>query len=159
MPDIVRPIAIRAENASLRGLPEGFPTQLASRMAARAKRPLGDPFGLTIFGVNLTRLGPGAWSMAHHKHKRQDEFIYVLEGTPVLVTDAGETQLSPGICAGFPAGGAAHHLENRGSNDALILEVGDRSGGEEIVCPDDDVRAVPKPNGGWSFMHVDGSPL
>jgi uncharacterized cupin superfamily protein len=140
MPDIVRPIAIRAEHASLRGLPEGFPTQLASRMAARAKRPLGDPFGLTIFGVNLTRLGPGAWSMAHHKHKRQDEFIYVLEGTPVLVTDAGETQLSPGMCAGFPAGGAAHHLENRGSSDALILEVGDRSGGEEIVCPDDDVR-------------------
>ena len=144
MPDIVRPIAIHAENASLRDLPDGFPTQLASRMAARTKRPLGDPFGLTVFGVNLTRLAPGAWSMVHHKHKRQDEFIYVLEGTPVLVTDAGETQLSPGMCAGFPAGGAAHHLENRGSSDVLILEVGDRTGSEEVVCPDDDVplRAV-----------------
>jgi uncharacterized cupin superfamily protein len=61
-------------------------------MTGRMKRPLGDPFGLTVFGVNLTRLAPGAWSTAHHKHKRQDELIYVLEGTPVLVTDAGETQ-------------------------------------------------------------------
>ncbi|MBV9250549.1 MAG: cupin domain-containing protein, partial [Acetobacteraceae bacterium] len=116
-------------------------------------------FGLTVFGVNLTRLAPGAWSMAHHKHKRQDELIYVLEGTPVLVTDAGETQLSPGMCAGFPAGGAAHHLENRSSTDAVILEVGDRTSGEEIECPNDDVRAILEPNGGWRFAHIDGSPL
>ena len=157
MPDIVRPIAIHAENASVRGLPDGFP--FARRVAGRMKRPLGDPFGLTVFGVNLTRLAPGAWSTAHHKHKCQDEFIYVLEGTPVLVTDAGETQLSPGMCAGFPAGGAAHHLENRSSSDAVILEVGDRTSGEEIVYPNDDVRAVLEPNGGWRFMHIDGAPL
>ena len=110
MPDIARPIAIHAEKASLRGLPDGFSAQLAPRMAGRTKRPLGDPFGLTVFGVNLTRLTPGTWSTAHHKHKRQDELIYVLECAPVLVTDAGETQLSPGMCAGFPAGGTAHHL-------------------------------------------------
>jgi uncharacterized cupin superfamily protein len=125
--------------------------QLAPRMAGRTKRPLGDPFGLAVYGVNLTRLAPGAWSMAHHKHKRQDELIYVLEGTPVLVTDAGETQLSPGMCAGFPAGGAAHHLENRGSSDAVILEVGDRTSGEEIVCPNDDVRQP------WNRMEAGAS--
>ena len=107
MPELARPIAINAEDAAPRGLPPGFPTDLAAHMATRIKRPLGDPFGLTIFGVNLTRLPPGAWSMPHHQHKRQDEFIYVLEGTPVLITDAGETQLSPGMCAGFPAGGSA----------------------------------------------------
>ena len=128
-------------------------------MAARTKRPLGDPFGLTIFGVNLTRLAPGAWSMVHHRHKRQDEFIYVLEGEPVLVTDAGETQLSPGMCAGFPAGGSPHHLENRNDHDALILEVGDRGGDEEVLFPDDDVRAVMGPKGRWSFARMDGSPL
>jgi uncharacterized cupin superfamily protein len=119
----------------------------------RTKRPLGDPFGLTIFGVNLTRLAPGAWPTAHHKHNHQDEFIYVLEDTPVLVTDAGETQLLPGICAGFPAGGRPSPGESRQQ-----LEVGDRTSGEEVVCPDDDVRAVQKSNGGWSFMHIDGSP-
>lgn len=159
MPEITRPTAIKAEDASPRGLPPGFPAELASRMAARTKRPLGDPFGLTIFGVNLTRLAPGAWSMPHHQHKRQDEFIYVLEGEPVLVTDAGETQLSPGMCAGFPAGGSPHHLENRGNQDAIILEVGDRGGGEEVLFPHDDVHAVMGPEGHWRFTRTDGSSL
>jgi uncharacterized cupin superfamily protein len=127
-------------------------------MATRIKRPLGDPFGLTVFGVNLTRLPPGAWSMPHHQHKRQDEFVYVLEGTPVLIIDAGETQLSPGMCAGFPADGSAHHLENRGTDDAVILEVGDRGAGEEVLFPNDDVKAVMVPGGGWSFSRQDGSP-
>lgn len=159
MPEITRPIAIKAANAAPRGFPPGFPAELASCMAARTKRPLGDPFGLTIFGVNLTRLAPGAWSMIHHQHKRQDEFIYVLEGEPVLVTDAGETQLSPGMCAGFRAGGSPHHLENRGNLDALILEVGDRGGGEEVLFPNDDVRAVMGPEGHWRFTRIDGSSL
>jgi uncharacterized cupin superfamily protein len=159
MPEVARPIAIIASDAPTKGLPAEFPAKLASRMVARSKRPLGDPFGLKTFGVNLTRLAPGAWSMVHHKHKIQDEFVYVLEGTPVLVTDAGETQLSPGMCAGFPADGPAHHLENRSISDVVILEVGDRGGGEEVVLPNDNVRAITEPNGGWRFMQIDGSSL
>jgi uncharacterized cupin superfamily protein len=159
MPELARPIAINAEDAEPRGLPPGFPIDLATHMAKRIKRPLGDPFGLTIFGMNLTRLPAGAWSMPHHQHKRQDEFIYVLEGTPVLITDAGETQLSPGMCAGFPAGGSAHHLENRGSDDAVILEVGDRGSGEEVVFPQGDARASMQPDGHWNFTRLNGSPL
>jgi uncharacterized cupin superfamily protein len=159
MSKVTRPIAIKAADAVPRGLPPGFPAELAARMAARTKRPLGDPFGLTVFGVNLTRLAPGAWSMLHHQHRRQDEFIYVLEGTPVLITDAGETRLAPGICAGFPAGGSPHHLENRGPGDAVILEVGDRGAGEKVFLPDDDLRAVMGPEGGWRYTRKDGSPL
>jgi uncharacterized cupin superfamily protein len=82
MPELARPIAINAEDAAPRGLPPGLPPDLAAHLATRIKRPLGDPFGLKVFGVNLTRLPPGAWSMPHHQHKRQDEFVYVLEGTP-----------------------------------------------------------------------------
>ena len=89
--------------------------------------------------------------MPYHQHKRQDEFIYVLEGTPVLVTDAGETQLSSGMCAGFRAGGSPHHLENRGGEDALILEVGDRGASEEVIFPRDGIRAAANPDGGWIF--------
>jgi uncharacterized cupin superfamily protein len=111
-----------------------------------------------VFGVNLTRLAPGA-STVHHKHKIQDELIYVLEGTPVLVSDVGETRLSPGMCAGFSGGSAAHHLENRDTSDAVYLEVGDRTSGEVIVYPHDDMRAVLEPNGRWRFEHIDGSPL
>lgn len=81
-------------------------------MRGREKRPLGDLFGLTNFGVNLTRLVPGALSAVRHAHSRQDEFVYILTGHPTLHTDEGRTQLHPGMCAGFKAGtGNGHHLK------------------------------------------------
>jgi uncharacterized cupin superfamily protein len=121
MVDTVHPSAICATDAPVRARASGYPAHLLARVAGREKRPLGDPFGLSIFGVNLTRLSPGAWSALHHRHTRSDEFVYVLEGTPTLVTEAGETELSPGMCAGFPAGGTAHQLENRSAADVVIL--------------------------------------
>ncbi len=137
----------------------GYPPHLLARVANREKRPLGDQFGLATFGVNLTRLSPGAWSALHHRHEKQDEFIYVLEGTPTLVTDAGETSLSPGMCAGFPAGGSPHHLENRTTADVVILEVGDRGAGDSVFYPDDDLAAVMGPDGKWRYTRKDGSAL
>src|SRR5258706_9169209 len=95
------PVALVAAEAPPRTKPSNYPEPFASRMAGRVKRPLGDLFGLTNFGVNLTRLTPGAVSALLHAHSRQDEFIYILEGQPTLVTDAGETPLGPGMCAGF----------------------------------------------------------
>src|SRR5690606_21263948 len=91
-----------------------YPEPFASRMEGRTKQPLGDLFGLANFGVNLTRLEPGGMSALRHAHNKQDEFIYVLEGCPTLITDRGETALAPGMCAGFQAGtGDAHHVVNR----------------------------------------------
>ena len=140
-------------------LPAFDPADLAAHMATRIKRPLGDPFGLTIFGVNLTRLPPGAWSMPHHQHKRQDEFIYVLEGKPVLITDAGETQLSPGMCAGFPAGcGNAHRFINRSNADATILVIGDRTPFDEVTYPDIDNHAKAGADGKYVHTRKDGTP-
>lgn len=127
-------------------------------MRGREKRALGDLFGLTGFGVNLTRLAPGSMSALRHWHSKQEEFLYVLEGTPVLITGAGETQLSPGMCAGFPAGtGDGHHVVNRSQADAVYLEVGDRTAGDAGEYPDDDLKAV-KVEGGWRFSHKDGTP-
>src|SRR5881227_3142170 len=101
---VEKKVAIRAADAPVRTKPSNYPEPFASRVAGREKRPLGDLFGLTNFGVNLTRMAPGAMSALRHAHTRQDEFVYVLEGEPTLVTDAGETQLRPGMCAGFKAG-------------------------------------------------------
>lgn len=70
-------------------------------MSRREKRQLGDVFGITSFGVNLTRLAPDGVSALHHRHTRQQEFVYVLEGEPTLVTADGEVPLRPGMCAGF----------------------------------------------------------
>jgi uncharacterized cupin superfamily protein len=159
MPDAIHQPAIRAAEAPLRARASGYPPHLAARVAGREKRPLGDRFGLSIFGVNLTRLAPGAWSALHHRHTRSDEFVFVVEGTPTLITDAGEAELLPGMCAGFPAGGTAHHLENRSAADVVILEVGDRLPGDQGTYPDDDLKAVMGPDGKWQYTRKDGSPV
>jgi uncharacterized cupin superfamily protein len=117
-----------------------YPAPLDVSCRARGKRALGNEVGLTHFGVNLTRLEPGAWSAQRHWHTRQDEFVYVLEGELTLVTDAGEQTLRPGMAAGFPAGAPdGHHLVNRTERTALYLEVGDRTPGDEVHYPDVDL--------------------
>ncbi len=150
--------AIIAEKASPRNKPSNYPEPFASRVAGRVKRPLGDFFGLTNFGVNLTRLPPRAVSALHHRHSKQDEFVYVLRGRPTLLTDDGEVDLRPGMAAGFPANGTAHHLENRTDTDCIILEIGDRSDGDIVTYPEDDITAMMQADGQWAFTHKDGTP-
>ena len=153
------PVAIEAADAPPRTKPSNYPEPFFSRMGGRLKRPLGDLFGLTNFGVNLTKLMPGGESALRHAHSKQDEFIYILEGTPTLVTDAGETVLQPGMCAGFKAGtGDAHHLVNRTGSDVLYIEIGDRSAGDTGSYPDDDIQAALDSKGQWTFTHKDGRP-
>ena len=136
------PVALVAAELPPRKKTTNYPEVFAARVAGREKRILGDLFGLTQYGVNLTRLAPGAVSALRHAHTRQDEFVYILEGNPVLVTDAGETPLRPGMCAGFKAGtGDAHHLLNRTGEPVVYLEVGDRAAGDAVSYPDDDLRA------------------
>lgn len=137
------PIALLAAEAPPRKTPSGYPEPFASRMGGREKRTLGDLFGLTNFGVNLTRLAPGAVSALRHAHKTQDEFVYILEGQPTLRTDEGETQLAPGMCAGFKAAsGNAHCLVNASQVDVVYLEIGDRTPGDEATYPDDDLQGL-----------------
>ena len=159
MTDTKSPVAIVAAQAAPRTKPTNYPEPFASRMAGREKRPLGDVFGLTNFGVNLTRLVPGAISALRHAHSKQDEFIYIVSGHPVLRTNAGETSLSPGMCAGFKAGsGDAHHLVNRTTADVVYLEIGDRSAGDAGSYPDDDIQAVLGADAQWQFTHKNGTP-
>jgi uncharacterized cupin superfamily protein len=135
-----------------------YPPPFAARVAGRERQRLGDVFGLKNFGVNLTRLEPGAQSALKHRHAVQDEFVYVLEGTITLITDEGEFELRPGCCAGFPAGGRSHHLVNRSSGNAAYLEVGDRLPGDSAVYPDDDLALSQDTNGNWVVAHKDGRP-
>src|SRR5512146_1230496 len=128
MANSASPVAIVAAEAPLRAKPSNYPEPFASRMAGRRKQPLGDLFGLTNFGVNLTRLLPGGVSALRHAHTKQDEFVYILQGHPTLHTDEGWTRLSPGMCAGFKAGsGNGHHLINETGEEVLYLEAVDRT--------------------------------
>ena len=115
--------------------------------------------GCQTLASHLTRLAPGAVSALRHAHSQQDEFIYILAGQPLVVTDAGATSLSPGRCAGFKAGtGNGHHLVNRTAEAVVYLEVGDRSAGDSASYPADDIQAVLGKDGQWQFVHKDGTP-
>jgi len=152
------PVALVASEAPPRTRRTIYPEPFASRVAGRFKRPLADLFGLANFGVNLTRLEPGAASSLRHAHTKQDEFVYILEGHPTLVTDEGRTRLRPGMCAGFKAGtGNAHHLLNEGKDDVVYLEIGDRTPDDTATYPDDDIRAT-FVDGSWKVAHKDGRP-
>ena len=134
-----------------------YPAPYAALVKGRQKRKLGEHFGLTHFGVNLTHLSPGATSALLHSHSKQEEFILVLEGSPTLVLGETEYVLHPGDCYGFPAGtGVAHQLINRSEENVSYLEIGDRIAGDEVEYPKDDLKATQLPNGQWAITHKDG---
>ena len=134
-----------------------YPAPFGARCAARARQRLGDAAALTDFGVNLLRLPPDAWSSQRHWHSAEDEFVYVLEGEVVLVTDDGEEILRAGDCAGFKAGlKDGHHLQNRSSRDVVVLEIGSRNVAEdEGEYPDIDLRFL---KGRAGYARKDGTP-
>lgn len=135
-----------------------YPVVFQELCADREKRALGDPLGLTNFGVNLVILKPGSGSAERHWHSKQDELIYVLEGELSLITDAGEQVLKPGMTAGFPAGVAdGHQLVNKSDEEARYLEIGDRTAGDEVAYPDIDL-AGKFADGGFKFFKKDGTP-
>ena len=131
-----------------------YPVHLRGAVAGRARRRLGDARGLSGFGVNLSRLEPGAQSALRHWQSREDEFVYVVEGVLTLRTDAGEVSLTAGMCAGFPAGKPdGHCLINLSDRPATYLEVGNRVDGDEAHYPEEDLWYR-----GKKFFHRDGRP-
>lgn len=135
----------------------GYPAEFAQQCANRVRQRLGEAADLTDFGVNLLRLPPGAWSSQRHFHTAEEEFVYVLAGEVMLVTDAGAELLTVGDCAGFKARVSdGHHLQNRSSADVLLLEVGSRRLHEDVAeYPDIDLRSLENDRG---YVHKDGTP-
>lgn len=135
-----------------------YPEPFRAVVAGREWRALGDAAGLTQFGVNLTRLKPGAASALRHWHEAEDELVYILEGELSLIEDGGETVLRAGDAAGFKAGVTdGHHLVNKSHQDALYLEIGTRAERERAYYPDDDLIAESDERGG-RYLHKSGQP-
>jgi len=148
------PLTIPESNAT------SYPVPYRAANQQRWNRRLGDQAKLNNFGVNLTRIAPGGQSSHRHAHSRQDEFIYVLQGSAELETDAGTEVLTAGMCAGFPAGtGNAHRFLNRSSEDVVLLVVGDRTGGDEVSYPEIDMQGRMEADGKYSFTRKDGTPF
>ena len=142
----------------------GYPEPYRSRVLPREKRALGDPLGLTKIGINHTTLPPGKESSMRHWHTHEDEFIFVLSGEVVVITEAGEQVLGAGMCAGFPASadgrtGDGHQLVNRGTLTARLLTVGARSDEDFCEYSDIDLRLTAgRYSGRARFTHKDGTP-
>ena len=133
-----------------------YPGGLHQGTEGRTKVMLGDVCGLTQFGVNLTRLAPGARSSHRHWHEREDEFVYVVEGEVVLIEDDGETVLRAGDSAGWKAGSPnGHCLVNKSGSDAVFVEIGTRSPTDKFHYPDVDLAGV-KDESGARFTRKNG---
>jgi uncharacterized cupin superfamily protein len=133
-----------------------YPAPLDAPCAARTRTPLGGSGGLRDFGVNLLNLPPGCWSSQRHWHSHEDEFVYVLEGEVALIEDDGEKLLRAGECAAFPkANGNGHHLINRSSATAVLLEVGSRHPLDVTTYSDVDMMVA---NEDGRYVHKDGTP-
>ncbi len=136
-----------------------YPGHRAALMGDRSQIGLGDPSGITQFGVNLVTLGPGALSSLRHWHEQQDEFLMVTQGVCTLIDDTGETELVTGDCAAFPAGDPnGHHLVNKSDKDAVFLVVGTRTATEVGYYSDEDMMVTVE-NGAYHFTRKDGSDL
>jgi uncharacterized cupin superfamily protein len=132
----------------------GYPPPFDAPCQARRRWQLGDAAGLSQFGVNLMRLPPGAWSSQRHWHSHEDEFVWVVSGEVVLVTDEGEQVLRAGDCAGFKAGVAnGHHLQNRSDAEVVLLEVGSRFPDQDR-CDYPDIDLLADPGG---YLRRDGT--
>ncbi len=137
----------------------GYPEPFRSRVLPRETRALGDSFGLTKIGVNLTTLPPGKESSMRHWHTREDEMVFVLEGEVVLRTDEGEQVLTAGMCAGFPAGSRnGHQVVNRSSRPARYLEISNRDPEDSAEYSDVDLTYRKGPDGSAVFTRKDGTP-
>ena len=149
--------ARNAESVPIHPRKSLYPEPFVSRMGDRTKRRLGDAFGLTQFGVNLTTVGPGAQSALRHWHTLEEELIYVVEGEVVLITNDGEQVMRAGDVVAFKGGTEdAHHMVNRSSAPARYLEVGSRIDADTAYYPDDDL--VWSEDGDWVALHKDGTP-
>ena len=85
-------------------------------------------FGLMRLGVHHERLPPGKRTSWPHAEADEEEFIYVIEGTPDLWFDGHVRRLKPGDGVGFPAGtGIAHVLINNTESDVRLLVAGEAS--------------------------------
>ncbi len=152
------PVAINSRDVPPR-IGTGYPAAYAEICRLREKRKLGDVFGLTQLGINLTTLPPGQGSSLRHWHENEDEFVYIIEGELTLITDDGEQIMTPGMCAGFRAGaGNGHHLVNRSDKPASYLEIGTRAEKEVAYYSDIDLMTV-KDGNEFRYTTRDGKPV
>jgi uncharacterized cupin superfamily protein len=131
----------------------------AARMGGCVAALLSDTGGLTQFGAFTETLMPGSRSGERHWHEAEDEFLYVLDGTPTVVHDTGPALLRPGDACAWAAGRPdAHHVLNLTDRPCTCLIVGSRLPSDRVHYAEVD-RLYTRVDGKVSRTRRDGSPL
>lgn len=98
--------------------------------------PLSRPLGLTRLGIHHERLPPGARTSWPHAESLEEEFAYVLSGTPDVWIDGELHRLREGDAIAFvPGTGIAHTFLNDTDEDAVLLVVGEKLAANRIRYP------------------------
>jgi len=96
--------------------------------------PLAQKLGLERIGIHHERLLPGRRTSYPHAESAEEEFIFVLEGTPDVWIDGHLHRLGPGDSVAFPAGtGICHSFLNNTATEVRLLVIGERSKPENLI--------------------------
>ena len=98
--------------------------------------PFGKHFGLKRIGIHHELLSPGRRTSYPHAEADEEEFVYVIAGTPDVWIDGELFALKPGDGVGFPNGtGISHTFINNTSSDVRLLVVGEKISGSKVYYP------------------------
>jgi uncharacterized cupin superfamily protein len=86
--------------------------------------PIGKLLGLKAIGVHIETLPPGRRTSWPHAESKEEEFAFVIQGTPQVWIDGHVHDLKPGDFVAFPAGTGITHTFINNSNDVCILLAG-----------------------------------
>ena len=86
----------------------------------------GRHFGLERLGIHHERLLPGRRTSYPHAESAEEEFVYVIVGTPDVWLDGELHRLRAGDAVGFRAGtGICHSFLNNSAGEVRLLVVGE----------------------------------
>ncbi|PLZ02907.1 cupin [Burkholderia sp. WAC0059] len=96
--------------------------------------PLARKLGLERIGIHHVRLLPGRRTSYPHAESAEEEFVYVLEGTPDVWIDGDLHRLKPGDSVAFPAGtGICHSFLNNTAREVSLMVIGEASKPENRI--------------------------
>ncbi len=96
-----------------------------------------EAIGAERIGATVYELAPGKRICPYHWHVAEEEWLYVIRGTPTLRTPDGERVLREGDVVVFPVGpDGAHAVTNATDEPVRVMMISSRAEFEMCVYPD-----------------------
>ena len=115
---------LRASDIS--AMPAEHKIHFLNANADRQSKSLGDATGMQNMGVHLVTMAPGKEATEYHIHFYEEECLYILSGSGLLIINEEEFAVGANDFVGIPANCVAHNLINNGKEDLVYLVMGQR---------------------------------